>query len=45
MKKTYLCPQADIQKVETGILCASGPILDPGSAGGSTGGNITGPAV
>lgn len=23
MKKTYLCPQADIQKVETGILCSS----------------------
>lgn len=24
-KKLYVCPQTDIQKVETGILCASVP--------------------
>lgn len=29
MKKTYLCPQADIQKVETSILCSSGGFKDP----------------
>lgn len=37
MKKTYLCPQADIQKVETGILCGSGfadPTKPPVGLGG-----------
>lgn len=24
-KKLYVCPQTDIQKVETGILCSSCP--------------------
>lgn len=37
-KKLYVCPQTDIQKVETGILCASGgPRPTPGQDTGDTG--------
>lgn len=43
-KKLYVCPQTDIQKVDVGILCASGDINDPSQSGGTIGGSQGGPA-
>lgn len=43
MKKSYVCPQTDIQNVETGILCSSCGYVVPGGPGeDGNGGSIGG---
>lgn len=44
-KKVYVCPQTDIQKVETGILCVSCVVIPGGGSEGPTGGSIGGGGI